>query len=131
MFGVGSDLQQSRGAGAEQEIVSHLLVLESQRGDLVRQGEDDMYVGDWKQFFAAFGQPLVARVGLALGTVPVAAGVERDGLMAASGTAIQVATERGRAAKLDGVQYAQMEPRQPGSVPWGSYPKSVNGVQSL
>jgi len=36
--------------------------------------------------------------------------------MAASGTAIQVATGRGRAAKLDGVKYAQMEPRQPGSV---------------
>src|ERR1022692_2406761 len=89
-----------------------------------------MYVADWQQFFAAFGQPLVARVGLALRTVPVAAGVERDGLMAASGTAIQVATERGRAAKLDGVPYAQMAPRQPGSVPWGSYPKSVNGGQS-
>ena len=41
----------------------------------MRQGEDDMYVADWQQFFAAFGQPLVARVGLALRTVPVAAGV--------------------------------------------------------
>jgi len=37
--------------------------------------------------------------------------------MAASGTAISVATERRRAAKLDGVQHAQMEPRTPGSVP--------------
>jgi hypothetical protein len=36
--------------------------------------------------------------------------------MAASGTTIQVATECWRAAKLDGVQYAEMEPRQPGSV---------------
>src|SRR5208283_80211 len=36
--------------------------------------------------------------------------------MAASGTTIQVATECCRAAKLDGVEYAQMEPRQPGPV---------------
>src|ERR1700732_4826934 len=36
--------------------------------------------------------------------------------MAASGTTIQVATERCRAAKLDGIQHAQMEPRQPGLV---------------
>jgi len=37
--------------------------------------------------------------------------------MAASGTAVQVATECCRAAKLDGIKYAQMEPRQPGPVP--------------
>src|ERR1035438_4327671 len=36
--------------------------------------------------------------------------------MAASGTAIQVATECCSAAELDGVQHAQMEPRQPGPV---------------
>ena len=36
--------------------------------------------------------------------------------MAASGTTIQVATECCRAAKLDGVEYAEMEPRQPGPV---------------
>jgi hypothetical protein len=36
--------------------------------------------------------------------------------MAASGTSIQMATEGCRAAKLDGEHYAQMEPRQSGSV---------------
>jgi hypothetical protein len=36
--------------------------------------------------------------------------------MAASGAPIQVATEGCRTANRDGVQYAQMEPRQPGSV---------------
>ena len=116
MLGVGRNLQQSRGAGAEQEVVDDLLVLQSQPRKLVRQGEHDMHVADRQQFFAAFRQPLVASVGLALRAMPVAAGVERDGLMAASGTAIQVATECCRAAKLDGVQHAQMEPRQPGPV---------------
>jgi hypothetical protein len=36
--------------------------------------------------------------------------------MAASGTTVQVDTECCRAAKLDGVEHAQMEPRQPGPV---------------
>src|ERR1039458_1989486 len=75
-----------------------------------------MHVADRQQFFAAHGEPLVASVGLALRTVPGPAGVERDGLVAASGTTVQVATECCRAAKLDGMQYAEMEPRQPGPV---------------
>src|SRR5258708_489844 len=116
MFGVAGDLQQSRGAGAEQEIVDDLLVLQSQPRKLMRQGENDMNVADRQQFLAAFGEPFVASVGLALRAVAIAAGVERDGLMAASGTAIQVATEGCRAANLDGVKHVQMEPRQPGSV---------------
>ncbi len=37
--------------------------------------------------------------------------------MAALATAIQMSAERRRAAVLDGEQDAQMQPRQPGSVP--------------
>ena len=33
---IGSDLQQSRGAGAEQEVVDDFLVLQSQPRELVR-----------------------------------------------------------------------------------------------
>ena len=51
-----------------------------------------------------------------LGKTPHKAGVVRDGLMAASRTAIQVATELCRTASLDGIEYSQMEPGQPGSV---------------
>src|ERR1039457_6223429 len=75
-----------------------------------------MHVADRQQFFAARGEPLVASVGLALWTVPGPAGVERDGLVAALAATVQVATECCRAAKLDGMQYAEMEPRQPGPV---------------
>src|SRR5450759_4132669 len=74
-----------------------------------------MNVADRKQFLAAFGQPFVASIGLTLRTMPVTAGIERDGFVATSGTAIQVATELCRAAKLNGVKHAQIEPRQPGS----------------
>src|ERR1035441_9430380 len=75
-----------------------------------------MDVADRQKFLAARGEPLVASVGLALWTVPGPAGVERDGLVAALTATVQVATECCRAAKLDGMQCAEMEPRQPGPV---------------
>src|SRR5450759_1584771 len=69
-----------------------------------------------QQFLAASGEPVVARIGLAFRAMAVSAGVERDGLVAALTATVQVATECCRAAKLDGMQYAEMEPRQPGPV---------------
>ena len=45
------------------------------------------------------------------------AGVERGGLIAALLTAIQMATERCRAAMLDGEEHAELQPCQPGTVP--------------
>src|SRR5580658_2198199 len=118
MFGIGSDLQQSRGAGAEQKVIDDLLVLQRQPREFVRDRKNNMHVLHGQQFFAAFGNPLVASIGLALGTMPGAARVERGGLKAALATAIQVATECRRAAVLDGEKDAQMEPSQPGSVPF-------------
>ncbi|SRR6266540_4750485 len=47
---------------------------------------------------------------------PHKARVIRDGAMATAGTAIQVPTERRRAAALDGAQHFQLLPRQPGAV---------------
>ena len=54
--------------------------------------------------------------GLALWTVPGAAGVERDDLMAALNAAVQVTAERSSAAVLDGGKHAEMQPGQPGPV---------------
>src|SRR5713226_9999400 len=83
----------------------------------MRDSEDDMHVAHRHQFLTAFGKPLIPSVGLALGAVPRAAGVEGGSLIAALATAIQVATERRRAAVLDGDQHAELQPRQPGPVP--------------
>ena len=76
MLGIGRYLQQGRGAGAEQEVVDDLLVLQSQPREFVRQREHDMHVADRQQFLAAFRQPLVAGVGLTLRAMPIPAGVE-------------------------------------------------------
>jgi len=114
MFWVGANLQQGCGTGTEQEVVDDFLVLQGQPRQLVGDRKNDMYIVDWQQFLAASGEPLVASVGLALGTVSGAAGVEGDGLMAALLAAVQMTAERSSAAVLDGGKHAEMQPGQPG-----------------
>ena len=76
MFGIGCDLQQSRGAGAEQKVIDDFLVLQSQPCEFVRDGKDHMHVFNRQQFFIAIGEPLIAGIGLALRTMSRTAGVE-------------------------------------------------------
>src|SRR5260370_4241103 len=82
----------------------------------MRDGEDHVHVLHRQQFLAAFSEPLITGVGLALGAMSGAARVEGDGLMAALATTIQVSSERGRAAVLDSEEYTKVKPGQPGSV---------------
>ncbi len=70
----------------------------------MRKGEDHVYVAGRQEFLSARLQPSVAGLGLTLGTVPISAGVVRDGAIPAAGTLIAVPAERGRAATLDGRQ---------------------------
>ena len=70
------------GGGPEQEVVDDGLVLEGDVGDLGRQREDDVEVGDRQQFGLALGQPLRAARALALRAMPVAAGNGRRPLPA-------------------------------------------------
>src|SRR5216683_1176367 len=46
----------------------------------------------------------------------ITARVVGDGAVTASGTAIEMAAQRGRAAVLDGVEHPPVVPRQPGTV---------------
>ena len=46
------DFEQGLGAGAEQQIVDDLLVLQGQRGEPTRKGEDHMDVGGRQEFAA-------------------------------------------------------------------------------
>ena len=94
MPGIGCDFQQCVCTGFEEQREELPLVLPHQRHQCVRHAEDQMIVAYGQQFLLALGEPLVASVGLALGAVPGTAGVERDGLMAALATAIQMTAER-------------------------------------
>jgi hypothetical protein len=80
----------------------------------MRQGEYDVEVGDAEEFFLSCGEPALASLCLALWTVPVPAGVVRDGLMTALRTLIDVAAQRGGAAASDRSQHTQLLVIQPG-----------------
>ena len=82
----------------------------------MRQRKDHMNVADTEQFFGARRKPLVAGVGLALWTVPVATREKGDGTMAASGALIEMTAERCRTAVLDGPQHLELLPAQTGLV---------------
>ena len=73
MGGIARDFQQSFGAGAKQQTIDEFPVLESQRSQLRRQGEDDVDVGRGQQFTTTRRDPAFTRTGLTLRAVPVAA----------------------------------------------------------
>ena len=102
---IGGDLDQGFGAGVEQKVVEDLLVLQNQSGEVVGKREDDVEIRDGKQVPGSLRQPLLAGVGLAFWAMPISTRVIRDGLMAASGTPVQVAAESCRAAVPDGAQH--------------------------
>ena len=109
---VGGDGAQGLGGGMEQDVVDDRLVLVRDRSDLLRHREDDVKVFDRQQFGLPVFQPLSARQRLALWTMAVAAAVEGDALMAAGVALLDVATECGRAAALDGAHDAALAAAQ-------------------
>src|ERR1700759_1572044 len=73
MLGIGGNPGQRLGDRPKQNIVDHDLVLESDDGDLVRHGEDDVEIRRIQQFGLPVLKPLGAGKTLALGTIPVSA----------------------------------------------------------
>jgi hypothetical protein len=72
--------------------------------------EDEMIVADGQQFLLPLPKPLVARSGLTLGAVPVAAGVIRDSLVPAVYARIAMTAEGGGAAAREGIEHLALRP---------------------
>ena len=72
VFGISGYLEKGLRTGAEQEVIEDLLVLQRQWGELVRQGEDNVDVGDRQEFVLASGDPLVTSSALTLGAMAIA-----------------------------------------------------------
>ena len=83
MLRIGRDIEQRGSTGLKEQGKQLSLVLPYQRHKLMWDAEDEMIVVDRQQFLLPIPKPLVARSGLTLGAVPVAAGVIRDGLVPA------------------------------------------------
>jgi hypothetical protein len=112
VFGISSDLDQRFGAGVEQEFKENFLVLPDEWNQRVGHAENEVVIVSRQQLLLASCQPLIASVGLALRAMTIAAGVVRDGLMAATFALVAVSTERGGAAALDGSKHFQLGPRK-------------------
>ena len=82
------------------------LVLQSKRGQFVRQGEDCMNIAGGQQFPLPRLEPAHACVALASWAMPIPARVVGDfSRLSAAGAAIAMPTERGGAAALDRQQH--------------------------
>ncbi len=113
MLGITSDFDQCLSADTEQQTVDNLLVLECKGCQETGQGEHDVSVARREKFCLARLDPVLPGIGLALGAVPIAARVVRDGEISALGTLIQMPAESGRATALYSCQGLQMLAGEP------------------
>ena len=104
MFGIGSYFQQGGGSGSEQEMIKLPRVVLRQEVEFVGNGEDHVKVRSGQQFLFPSGDPARARLGLTLGAVPITTRIIRDGLKSALRAGIEVTSERGGAAVLQGAE---------------------------
>ena len=110
------DFEQRRRARSKQQIVHELLVLERQPRQFVRQRKDDVMLADRQEFILTRREPLVARRRETFRAVAIPTRVVRDGAVIAGHAAIEMATERGRAAARQRAKHAPMLRRQPRAV---------------
>src|ERR1035437_3332354 len=98
MFGIGGNGAQGFGRGLEENVIDHLLVLVSDRGNLVRHREDDVVILAVEKFIPAVFDPLGAGQRLALGAMPVSAGRVADASMTTLIALFDLSSQRGGSA---------------------------------
>ena len=112
MPGIGGDGDQRLSRCLEEDVIDRRLVLIGDVGDWRGQREHHMIIRHRQQLGLAFGQPLPGCRGLALGTMPVAAGVVGDERVCAVITARDMPAENRRAAVLDSRHHLQLAEAQ-------------------
>ena len=93
MTRVGRHLQQGPGRSLEEKPVNHPGVLQGQGSENLRQREHDVEVGNGQEVRLLGLKPLGRLAALALGTVPIPAGVVGDLPLAAVVTCLDMATQ--------------------------------------
>ena len=111
---IASDFKQGLSAGVEEQVVDEPLVLQCERSQFTREGEDGMDIACGQKFPFARLEPASARVALATRAMSVSARVVGDGGgVSAAGAAIAMAAQRGGAAAHDGQQHLPVLPVDP------------------
>jgi hypothetical protein len=103
--GIASDLQQSCSTGVKQQVVDQSFILQCERSQFPRQGEDDVHIAGGQQLAFPRLEPAQAGIALTLGAVPVSARVVGDGGMSAVRALIAMSTQRSGTAACDGQQH--------------------------
>ena len=129
MFGIGGDGRQRLGRRLEQQVVDGGLVLERDRRDRGRHGEDDVEIGNRQQLGVAVLQPSSGGGGLTLGTMAVAAGVVGDARVRAVLAALDMTAERGGATGFDRRHHLQLGEADMAGV--GLAPVRAMGVENV
>ena len=112
VLGIGGDLPQGLGGGSGTAGRRPPGVLEGDRAERRREGEDDVEVFDGEQLGFPGLHPVGGGGGLALGAVAVAARVVGDLLMPALVALLDVSAQRGGAAGGDVAQGAALLGRE-------------------
>jgi hypothetical protein len=73
VFGIGGYGLEGLCASVKQQIVEQFLVLQGQRGEFPRHGEDHMNVGRGQKLLTTGFQPALPGMGLALWAMSIAA----------------------------------------------------------
>jgi hypothetical protein len=101
VFRIGGYSTQGLSRGLKEDVVHHLLVLVGDRGNLVRDREDDMEVLAVEKFGLAIFDPLGTGQRLALWTMPVPARPVANTLLAALIALLDLSSESCRPAQFD------------------------------
>jgi L,D-peptidoglycan transpeptidase YkuD (ErfK/YbiS/YcfS/YnhG family) len=134
VFGIGGDGDHGLGAGLEQQVVDHSLVLKGDVGDQAWQGKNEVEVADREQLGLTVRKPVPRSSGLTLRTMTVAAGIVGDNGMVAVLTTGDMATERCGSTTLDRAHHLELAKAQMtgiGNTPGGSMAaEDVRDLQS-
>jgi hypothetical protein len=116
MFRIGGDGTQRLRRGPKENPVHHGLILIGNGGDLVGDGKDDMIVLHGQQFGPPLLQPLGFGQGLALGTVPIPAGVVGNAALGTVVTLFDVTAQGRGPTLLNGPHHPALAPGERGGV---------------
>ena len=100
-FGIGGHFQKSLGYRSEQASIDDCRVLQGERRQLVRQGEDHMTIRNGQDLLRPGSQPLVTCPAVALWAMSVAARSVFNHLMGAMVALLYIGAEGGGAARAD------------------------------
>jgi len=93
-----------------------LLILQHQWGEVMRQSEHDMDIGDRQKFILASRDPAIASPVLALGAVAIPAAVIGEGLIATARTMVAMSTPSCGTATSNGLEHLAVSPVDPAAV---------------